>query len=175
MRSASTSSSLGGAAAITARARSRARENFRTLHTRRIDAPGHVPIARRTSPRLGRLAASRRMSRSIVSSPTLRLSRLISSSRSASSSFWRARSAFSAPSRKRSRQPSTSATFSPWRRAAWSGRGLSLEQADYQGCTTPGRSNAALLPAVDPLPFATSQVIRPCTIGGSISKRSRIK
>src|SRR5580700_4904408 len=67
---------------------------------------------------VGRLAASRRMSRSMVSSPTLRLSRLTSSSRNASSSFCRARSAFSAPSRKRSRHPSTSATFSPCRRAA---------------------------------------------------------
>src|SRR6516162_2850536 len=64
------------------------------------------------------LAASRRMSRSMVSSPTLRLSRLTSSSRSASSSFGRARSAFSAPRRNRSRHSSTSATFSPCRRAA---------------------------------------------------------
>jgi hypothetical protein len=34
----------------TARARSRARENFRTLHTLRIDSPGHVAITRLTSP-----------------------------------------------------------------------------------------------------------------------------
>src|SRR5215469_9001537 len=58
------------------------------------------------------------MSRSMVSSPTLRLSRLTSSSRSASSSFGRARKAFSAPSRKRSRHSSTSATLRPCRRAA---------------------------------------------------------
>ena len=45
------------------------------------------------------LAASHRISRSIVSSPTSRLSRLSSSSRGASSSFGRARSAFSAPSK----------------------------------------------------------------------------
>src|SRR5271154_3520424 len=35
-------------------------------------------------------------------------------------------------------------------------------------------SNAALLLAVDPPPFATSQVSSTCTIGGSISKGSRI-
>jgi hypothetical protein len=36
--------SRGGAGAITPRARSRAREDFRTLHTRRIDTPGLVTI-----------------------------------------------------------------------------------------------------------------------------------
>src|ERR1700678_2054818 len=64
------------------------------------------------------LAAVCRISRSMVSSPTLRLKRLSSSSRNASSSLGRARSAFSAPSRKRSRQSSTSASFNPCRRAA---------------------------------------------------------
>jgi hypothetical protein len=59
-----------------------------------------------------------RMSRPIVSSPTLRFNRFIFFSRSVSSSFCRARSALSAPSRKRSRYSSTSATFSPCRRAA---------------------------------------------------------
>jgi hypothetical protein len=54
----------------------------------------------------------------MVSSPTLRLSRLSSSSRSASSSFGRVRSTFSAPSENRSRYSSSSATFSPCRRAA---------------------------------------------------------
>ena len=53
-----------------------------------------------------------------VSSPSLRLSRLTSSSGSAVSSFGRACKAFSAPSRKRSRHSSTSATLSPCRRAA---------------------------------------------------------
>src|ERR1700728_3499982 len=96
---------------------------------------------------VGRLAASRRMSRSMVSSPTLRLSRLISSSRNASSSFWRARSAFSAPSRKRSRHSSTSATFSPWRRAASTAVVSPLSQLitraarrlAVQRCTSSGR------------------------------------
>src|SRR5271157_3012030 len=62
--------------------------------------------------------ASLRMSRSMVSSPTLRCRRLSSSSRRLSSSFTLARSAFSAPSRKRSRHCSVSATVSPCLRAA---------------------------------------------------------
>src|SRR6266581_4999483 len=64
------------------------------------------------------LLASFRMSRSRTSSPTFCLSFLICSSFRASSSLGRARSAFSAPSRNRSRHSSTSATVSPCFRAA---------------------------------------------------------
>src|SRR5581483_8288151 len=63
-------------------------------------------------------AASRRMSTSRRSSPTFCLTFLICSSLRASSSFGRARSAFSAAKRKRSCQSSISATVSPCLRAA---------------------------------------------------------
>src|SRR6516165_6784305 len=117
--------------------------------------------------------ASRRMSRSMVSSPTLRLSRLISSSRSASSSFGRARSAFSAPSRKRSRHSSTSATLSPWRRAASAAVVSPLStlitraarRFAVQRCTSDCCSSAIC---------HLVSSLRPCTIGGSISIGSRI-
>jgi hypothetical protein len=66
------------------------------------------------------------MSRSMVSSPTLRLSRLISSSRSTSSSFWRARSAFSAPSRNLSPHLHLG-DLQPMAPGGLSRRGLTLE------------------------------------------------
>jgi hypothetical protein len=81
------------------------------------------------------MAASRRISRSIVSSPTLRLSRLTSSSSSASSSFGRARSAFSAPSRNRLRHSSFGHLL-PVTPCRLSCRRFTLEQADHQCGTT---------------------------------------
>src|SRR5262252_5616216 len=119
-------------------------------------------------------AASRRMSRSMVSSPTLRLSRLTSSSRSASSSFGRARSAFSAPSRKRSRHSSTSATLTPCRRAASAAVVSPLSTLitrvarcfAVQRCTSSDCCSSAICHLARSLDL--------CTIGGSISKGSSI-
>src|SRR5215471_12269825 len=66
------------------------------------------------------LLASLSTSRSSPNSPTFCLSFLICSSFSASSSWGRARRAFSAPSRNRSRHSSTSAPVNPcFRAAAW--------------------------------------------------------
>src|SRR5215472_3261087 len=66
------------------------------------------------------LLASFSTSRSRTNSPTFCLSFLICSSFKASSSLGRARNAFSAPSRNRSRHSSTSATVNPcFRAAAW--------------------------------------------------------
>jgi hypothetical protein len=117
-------------------------------HYHSSDVPGVV----------GRLAASRRMSRSMVSSPTLRLSRLISSSLNAASSFWRARSAFSAPEQEPVAPLFHLGYLQPMAAGGFSCRRLTLEQADYPVLRDAWPSNAALLPVVDPLPFATSQV-----------------
>src|SRR5215831_2277468 len=92
--------------------------------------PAHPPLGH-VRPRLshssdvfagkGRsLLASFRTSRSRTNSPTFCLSFLICSSFRASSSLGRARRAFSAPSRYRSRHSSTSATVNPcFRAASW--------------------------------------------------------
>jgi hypothetical protein len=104
---------------INAPARSRAQENFITLHTRRIDTPGTPHHSSDVSGILGRLAASRRMSKSMVSSPILRLSRLFSSSRRLVFLLASTKCVLS-PSRRRARQSSTSATLMPWPRPAGS-------------------------------------------------------
>src|SRR5262245_29653068 len=73
------------------------------------------------------------MSKSRTSSPIFCLSFLMCSSLRASSSLGRARSAFSAPSRNRSRHSSISATVSPCFRAGGRSRRLALQDADDQG------------------------------------------
>ena len=122
-----TPSSRGGAAAITGpRPQPEHGKISRTLHALRIDTPEQRRHHSSDVPGVtvgNALAASRRMFQvRMVSSPTLpaSLSRLTSSSRNASSSLLpsTASAVHHAPSRKRSRHASTSATFSPCRRAA---------------------------------------------------------
>jgi hypothetical protein len=145
--------------------------NFTTRHILRIEM-GDVAITRPTSDVGGRSLAQN--VEVYVNSPTLRLSRLTSFSRSTASSFGRARRPFSATSRKRSRTlppPLLSARAA----APPQPRRLILEQADYQCGTTLGRP---ALPFFWPLFFwplffchwPPHSHLRPLTVGGSISK-----
>jgi hypothetical protein len=113
-----------------------------------------------------------RMSRPIVSSPTLRFNRFIFFSRSVF--------VFLLPGTKCTLRPEQEAIalllhlgyFQPVPPRRFSCLRLTHQQTDYQRCSTLG--NAELLPAVARLTSTTSLASRSCTIGGSISKGSRI-
>ena len=117
--------------------------------------------------------ASRKISLSRTRSPIFWFSFLIGSSFTASSSYGRVRSAFSAPDRNFSRQSSTSATVSPCVRAA-----SATEVSPFRRLTTratgvwPSTAQSGLLILMPwPPPWSTSG---PCLRGGLAFKGSRI-
>jgi hypothetical protein len=104
------------------------------------------------------LFGARRMFRSIVNSPSLRLNRLTSSSRGASSSFGCARTAFLRDEQKAIAPLLPLGHLLPVRPRRFSSRRLTLKQAHYQWLRDASPSAAVLLRPVARLPFATSPV-----------------
>jgi hypothetical protein len=151
------------------RARRRAREKPSIQHTLRIDTPGNVSPSLVGGPRRRRALLGRHPQNVQVHGQlALRLSRLISTSRNASSYFGRPRSAFCAPSRNRSSHSSTSATFKTVPPCCPGCRRLTSEHADYQGCATFRR------PALYFLGLLFVCHLPPCILESQVSDKRRL-